>query len=376
MASLCVSAGAEETVERELAAIRNELQALRLEVAEQGRMIRDLYEFADSEIDFKEEKKKREEKTRLLLDPVWETNNKQYTDRAVFSPRHLSFAVISHDGAIYVHNLDGTIERVFGAPEETITALAYSSDGSRILAGTKSGNMRIWDLERSESQLLGKRTFEIARVAWLGETDYALIESALGEKTKNTDSGELYDVHGELVDTKTGKTLWSFTAWQHLDYQNIAPSPDGNWVAVFKILGERGVYLLDATDGSVRGMLINNGLSVAIAPDSQLVAVGTPGISLWDRESGQRIRGFEGHSNWVVSLAFSPDGKKLVSGSGDSTARIWDVETGIELGRIRFPGMSTYVGSVSFSSDGQYVLCAAEGGRIVVAKTPPLQRSE
>jgi WD domain, G-beta repeat/Caspase domain len=49
---------------------------------------------------------------------------------------------------------------------------------------------------------------------------------------------------------------------------------------------------------------------------------------LWDATNGRRIRTFKGHTFWVGSVAFSPDAKRLVSGSLDSTARIWDSATG------------------------------------------------
>ena len=72
-------------------------------------------------------------------------------------------------------------------------------------------------------------------------------------------------------------------------------------------------------------------------------------IILWNAQTGARQKLLKGHSNWVVSLAFSADGKRLISGAGDSTARIWDMESGKEIGRIRFPGESSYVEGVGLS---------------------------
>src|SRR5262249_43125219 len=57
-----------------------------------------------------------------------------------------------------------------------------------------------------------------------------------------------------------------------------------------------------------------------------------------------------GHSNFVMSIAFSPDGKTLVSGSWDQTVKLWDVATGAEL--RTFKGHSAYIDTVAFSSDG------------------------
>ena len=59
-------------------------------------------------------------------------------------------------------------------------------------------------------------------------------------------------------------------------------------------------------------------------------------------------------------MAFSPDGRYALSASGDSTARLWDVTTGVEL--RRFVGHIGAVGIVSFSPDGKHVLTGADDG--------------
>src|ERR1700760_1538399 len=61
-----------------------------------------------------------------------------------------------------------------------------------------------------------------------------------------------------------------------------------------------------------------------------------------------------GHSSWVNSVAFSHDGRRVVSGSDDSTVRIWNVETGSEEKMLE--GHSSLVYSVAFSHDGRRVV--------------------
>jgi len=73
-------------------------------------------------------------------------------------------------------------------------------------------------------------------------------------------------------------------------------------------------------------------MSVAFSPDGKRVVSGSwdDTIKIWDTETGQEITTLKGHSREVTSVAFSPDGKQIVSGSEDKTLKIWDTETGQE----------------------------------------------
>ena len=320
------------------------------------------------------EKLQQEDKA-LAMERVWESGGEEFTDRAECSPTDQSFAVLAKDGGVRICDMNGKILRRLRYGADSIRAVAYSPDGSRLLAGTAAGKVLVWELKSGAEREVAQRPYKIDRVAWLGTTGRALICSTFGEQVKGPEPEELSDVQGDLFEIENGRTLWQFTGWQHLDYQNLAVAPNSEWVAVLKILKGRGVYLLDARTGKTTASLLKDesgGLSVAVSPDSQQVAIGNPGIYLWDVKRREILRHLEGHQNWVVALAFSADRRLLISGSGDSTARVWDVKNGTEVGRIRFPGSSTYVHSVGFSWDGKRVLAAAAGGQLIIARTPPM----
>jgi WD40 repeat protein len=96
--------------------------------------------------------------------------------------------------------------------------------------------------------------------------------------------------------------------------------------------------------------------SVAFSPDGGRVLSGGSDntIKLWEVATGALIRTFEGHSAIVASVAFSPDGTRVLSGGWDKTIKLWDTATGALI--RTFEGHSAMVTSVAFSPDGGRVL--------------------
>src|SRR5579863_4579034 len=89
--------------------------------------------------------------------------------------------------------------------------------------------------------------------------------------------------------------------------------------------------------------------SVAWSPDGRMILSGSRDrtLILWDAATGERIRTFEGHDGGVTAVAFSPDGKSALSGSQDKTVILWEIETGKLLRRMK--GHTLWVTSVAFS---------------------------
>jgi glucose repression regulatory protein TUP1 len=119
--------------------------------------------------------------------------------------------------------------------------------------------------------------------------------------------------------------------------------------------------------------------SVAISPDGRLVAAGSldTAVRIWDVQTGALIEKLRGHRDSVYSVAFTPDSKGLVSSSLDKTLKYWDVRTLMRRDAAGMPPRAKegdklatctqtfiahkdYVLSVAISTDGQWIVSGSK----------------
>ena len=100
--------------------------------------------------------------------------------------------------------------------------------------------------------------------------------------------------------------------------------------------------------------------SVAFSPDGKTIASASADktVKLWNAVTGKEITTLKGHSNYVRSVAFSPDGKTIASASDDYTVKLWNPATGKEITTLK--GHSDVVYSVAFSPDGKTIASASD----------------
>src|SRR5579859_5086185 len=96
---------------------------------------------------------------------------------------------------------------------------------------------------------------------------------------------------------------------------------------------------------------------VAYSLDGKYILTGSEDLTarVWDVTNGQTIRTFRNHRYRVLSVAYSPDGKYVLTGNNDGVARLWGVNSG-QMIRVFFSGGD--IPSVAFSPDGKYILTA------------------
>jgi len=85
---------------------------------------------------------------------------------------------------------------------------------------------------------------------------------------------------------------------------------------------------------------------------------------LWDMATGREILSLKGHTGGVRSVAVTPDGQRLVTGGDDGTARVWDAVSGGEL--LTLKGNSGPVYSVAVTSDGRRLITGSADGTVKI----------
>jgi len=162
------------------------------------------------------------------------------------------------------------------------------------------------------------------------------------------------------------------------DIYSLDYSSDGRYIASGS--GDRTVRLWDINANQcVLSLAIEDGVTtVAISPDNRFLAAGSldKSVRVWDMHSGDLLErleeagGNQGHKDSVYSVAFSPTSKDLVSGSLDRTIRMWELQPhygGVRDGRPKggkcikvFEGHNDFVLSVALSPDGAWVLSGSK----------------
>jgi len=142
----------------------------------------------------------------------------------------------------------------------------------------------------------------------------------------------------------TGKILVEYEAGQHVELWDPAGEQP-----------ER-TYLFAAHTGAVR--------AVAYSPDARIALTGSADSTaiLWDVQSGTVLHTLEGHGGEVWSVAYAPDAKTALTGSNNGDAFIWDTGDGALLHTLQVRGHTAQVLSVAYSPDSRTVLTGSADG--------------
>jgi WD40 repeat protein len=256
-----------------------------------------------------------------------------------------------------------------------VTAVAFSPDGKMLISASEL-TMKLWDVASGEvlktfrpddpPQVCETRASDgSCRSMMRNDAYHAVVKSVAFSPDGRTVVSASYRT--KVWDVATGRVLRTLTAPGLEGLQNdrafVTFSPDGRRLAT-----THGLELWDVDSGHlIRTFDQAAGSSdqiAAFSPNGRMVAsAGTLDntVKLWDVASGRLIWTLVGHTKEILSIAFSPDGRTVLSGSRDGTARLWELSSG----RLRhsFPGQDEKddpyhgeVEAVAFSPDGRTVM--------------------
>jgi WD40 repeat protein len=271
-----------------------------------------------------------------------------------YAPDGRWIATAGFDRTIRLWEADtGRPKGVLRGHTDAVNALAFSPDGKWLASGSSDHTAVLWDVEKQKKRFSHKGPgMKVQAVAFA--PDGKTLAIGFGEMV------EFCDVHMD----KVLRTINVDNGGRSYDpYRSLVFSPGGKLLAGG---GGNSVRLHDAQDGKLLRMreIEREVTSLAISSDGRTLAIGCEnGTILWELASGKERTRLPGHWNGRGSVAFSPDGKLLASGSHDPSGdmdkvvHVWELATGKELGA--FKGHHQPVYSVAFSPDGRYLATAS-----------------
>ena len=239
---------------------------------------------------------------------------------------------------------------------DVVKAYAFSPD-AKILAGATDdmNTIKLWELQT------GSQHAALAGHTWFVET---LIFSSDGSRLASGDrTGAIY-----VWDTETGHRKKTLKGHQ-ISVKALAFSPDGTTLAS---ASHRGIRLWDLDTGDPHATLIEyedsgqvDTLALAFSPDGEtLVSTGRGKMQLWDVNTHRLLSEIPGHRGRIRVLTYAPDGTTLLTGCGDGTIEMWRTDTYTLKSTIK--PHTERVEILKFSSDGRTLASGSMDGTILL----------
>ena len=250
----------------------------------------------------------------------------------------------------------------FQGHDGDVNDVAFSADGSRLASAGDDGKLKVWD--PSTGRLLSSLSADgsawgpsfsadgtLVAAAWDGEFNYGGGVQILNLSSDQVVSTIPVDQPSDTALSPDGKHLAVARYW---------PEYEGEEGAVFDVSTGDEVFKLKGPNCCVSP----RSRGVSWSPDGRLIAASSAGTArVWDAETGKLRHTMLGHSGLVLSVAWSPDSSRLVTGSLDGTAEVWEIGPDGVRERWSLSAQETRSGvvGVAFSPDGNRVMAGDAG---------------
>ncbi|MFN6099353.1 MAG: protein kinase domain-containing protein, partial [Dolichospermum sp.] len=283
-----------------------------------------------------------------------EGNTKPVNSEA-YSPDGQTVASGSTDKTINLWNVKtGKLLQTFNGHSNWVTSVAYSPDGQTLASGSWDKTIKIWQIPASINKAPIQQPPSQVSQPVISTPPSQPVTIPAPQTTIPVKNTKLIKLLIAAILGLIGTQIYSYALY------SVFPI---NPISIIANLSS-GISLEKTLEGHSYSVT-----SVAYSPDGQTLASGSYDntIKLWNVKTGNLLQTLEGHSEWVysewvTSVAYSPDGQTLASGSRDDTIKLWNVKTGKLL--QTFEGHSYSVNSVAYSPDGQTVASGSDDDTI------------
>ncbi|KAL2316422.1 Transcriptional repressor tup11 [Schizosaccharomyces pombe] len=249
-----------------------------------------------------------------------------YVRTIAFSPDGKYLVTGTEDRQIKLWDLSTQkVRYVFSGHEQDIYSLDFSHNGRFIVSGSGDRTARLWDVETGQCILKLEIENGVTAIA-ISPNDQFIAVGSLDQIIR------VWSVSGTLVERLEGHKESVYSIAFSPDSSILLSGSLDKTIKVWELQATRSVGLSAIKpEGICKATYTGHTdfvLSVAVSPDSRWGLSGSKDRSMqfWDLQTGQSYLTCQGHKNSVISVCFSPDGRQFASGSGDLRARIWSID--------------------------------------------------
>jgi WD40 repeat protein/tetratricopeptide (TPR) repeat protein len=285
--------------------------------------------------------------------------------RAAFSPNSKILATCGTDSTVRLWDLKSKELIISLSPGPNVRTLAFSPDGNRLAAGSWNGIVKVWQLSLDTNEIIreiGHHQLDSERVRAMEfspDSQYLAVACSDGSlrvwhPVNGTEIRHFFAHSGSAINIAfhpQGHRLVTSGIDHKVKYWDLAADPE-----------PKNIFPHDAQISALAMSPHGQLMAIAGGENHVNVGFGRKTLNIWSFTKNEVIHRLAEHKGWLTSVAFSPNGDQVLSGSEDQSAILWDVASGKVL--QRFVGHGGAVTGVAFVTKNAEVATASADGTI------------